>query len=85
MAIAIWGDLAETIFRSWTWQGLFSFPCFCHYSKHYYATQPEQLGGISSALKHLGTTEIYTHLSNAQVKSAIESNPLAHLDQKREK
>ena len=26
---------------------------------------------------NLGTTQIYTHVSNAQIKSAIDSNPLA--------
>ena len=28
----------------------------------------------------ISTTEIYTHLNNEQVRSAIESNPLADVD-----
>jgi len=32
--------------------------------------------------ENLGTTEIYTHLSNAQIKKASESNPLANLKNK---
>ena len=51
-----------------------------------------QQGGVDTRVlkdilghENLGTTEIYTHLSNAQVKSAIESNPLAHFNQKNKK
>ena len=33
--------------------------------------------------ENLGTTEIYTHLSNKQVKEATENNPLANLHQKK--
>ena len=29
---------------------------------------------------NLGTTEIYTHLSNKQIKEAISSNPLADFE-----
>ena len=29
--------------------------------------------------ENLGTTEIYTHLSNAQIQQAAENNPLSHV------
>ena len=58
-----------------------------HKLRHTAATLMYQQGGVDTRVlkdilghENLGTTEIYTHLSNAQVKSAIESNPLAHLD-----
>ena len=63
-----------------------------HKLRHTAATLMYQQGGVDTRVlkdilghENLGTTEIYTHLSNAQVKSAIESNPLAHLDRKRDK
>ena len=31
---------------------------------------------------NLGTTEIYTHISNKQLKEAIASNPLANIKNK---
>ena len=58
-----------------------------HKLRHTAATLMYQQGGVDTRVlkdilghENLGTTELYTHLSNAQVKSAIESNPLAHLD-----
>ena len=32
--------------------------------------------------ENLGTTEIYTHLSNQQMEEAANSNPLANMKQK---
>ncbi len=61
-----------------------------HKLRHTAATLMYQQGGVDTRVlkdilghENLGTTEIYTHLSNAQVKSAIESNPLAHLHSKK--
>ena len=31
---------------------------------------------------NLGTTQIYTHISNTQIKNAIDSNPLAKAKKK---
>ena len=33
--------------------------------------------------ENLGTTEIYTHLSNQQMEDAVESNPLSRVKQRR--
>ena len=61
-----------------------------HKLRHTAATLMYQQGGVDTRVlkdilghENLGTTEIYTHLSNAQVKSAIESNPLAHVNSNR--
>ena len=35
--------------------------------------------------ENLGTTEIYTHLSNKQLEEASKSNPLAKVKQKKDK
>ena len=63
-----------------------------HKLRHTAATLMYQQGGVDTRVlkdilghENLGTTEIYTHLSNAQVKSAIESNPLAHVNSERKK
>ncbi len=57
-----------------------------HKLRHTAATLMYQHGGtdirvLKDILGHenLGTTEIYTHLSTAQVKEATENNPLANL------
>ena len=56
-----------------------------HKLRHTAATLMYQQGGVDIRVlqdilghQNLGTTEIYTHLSNEQVKRAVESNPLAH-------
>ena len=63
-----------------------------HKLRHTAATLMYQQGGVDTRVlkdilghENLGTTEIYTHLSNAQVKTAIESNPLAHVISHRKK
>ena len=60
-----------------------------HKLRHTAATLMYQHGGtdirvLKEVLGHenLGTTEIYTHLSTAQVRAATESNPLAHVSRK---
>ena len=35
--------------------------------------------------ENLGTTQIYTHVANEQIKNAINSNPLADLKPKKKK
>ena len=51
-----------------------------------------QQGGVDTRVlkdilghENLGTTEIYTHLSNEQVRNAIESNPLARVSAAKKK
>ena len=63
-----------------------------HKLRHTAATLMYQQGGVDTRVlkdilghENLGTTEIYTHLSNALVKSAIESNPLAYLNHGKKK
>ena len=63
-----------------------------HKLRHTAATLMYQHGNVDirvlkDILGHadLGTTQIYTHLSNAQIKDAVESNPLAHVKQHPEK
>ena len=63
-----------------------------HKLRHTAATLMYQQGGVDTRVlkdilghENLGTTEIYTHLSNAQVKSVIESNPLAYLNHGKKK
>ena len=51
MALAIWGDLVKCDFPVGNLAGSLFLSLFCHYSKHFYATQPEQVVVISSALK----------------------------------
>ena len=57
-----------------------------HKLRHTAATLMYQYGGVDiRALQELlghesvSTTEIYTHVSNEQVRNAVESNPLANL------
>ncbi len=63
-----------------------------HKLRHTAATLMYQHGGVDvrvlqNVLGHenLGTTQIYTHVADAQVKSAIESNPLASVAKKQNK
>lgn len=57
----------------------------CHKLRHTAATLMYQHGGVDVRVlkevlghENLGTTEIYTHLSNEQLKNAAESNPLSN-------
>lgn len=61
----------------------------CHKLRHTAATLMYQHGGVDVRVlkdvlghENLGTTEIYTHLSNEQMKNAAESNPLSNIHQK---
>lgn len=61
-----------------------------HKLRHTAATLMYQHGGVDirvlqNVLGHenLSTTQIYTHVADAQVKSAIESNPLANVKSKK--
>ena len=63
-----------------------------HKLRHTAATLMYQHGGVDvrvlqNVLGHenLGTTQIYTHVADAQVKNAIESNPLAAVARKTNK
>ncbi len=63
-----------------------------HKLRHTAATLMYQHGGVDirvlqNVLGHenLGTTQIYTHVADAQVKNAIESNPLASMAKKQSK
>ena len=54
--------------------------------RHKAATLMYQDGGVDIRVlqailghENLGTTEIYTHLSGAQMQQAVESNPLANM------
>lgn len=62
----------------------------CHKLRHTAATLMYQHGGVDVRVlkevlghENLGTTEIYTHLSNEQMKNAAESNPLAKVASKK--
>ncbi len=57
-----------------------------HKLRHTAATLMYQYGGVDiRALQELlghesiSTTEIYTHVSNEQVRNAVESNPLSNV------
>lgn len=57
-----------------------------HKLRHTAATLMYQQGGVDIRVlkdilghENLGTTEIYTHVSNQQIRAASESNPLAHV------
>ena len=61
-----------------------------HKLRHTAATLMYQQGGVDTRVlkdilghENLSTTEIYTHLSNSQIRSAIESNPLARVKAKK--
>ena len=63
-----------------------------HKLRHTAATLMYQHGNVDirvlkDILGHanLGTTQIYTHISDKQVKKAIDSNPLANIKQKPKK
>ncbi len=58
----------------------------CHKLRHTAATLMYQYGDVDVRVlkevlghENLGTTEIYTHLSSTQLKSAADNNPLANL------
>lgn len=60
-----------------------------HKLRHTAATLMYQYGGVDVRVlkdilghENLGTTQIYTHLSNKMVKEAIESNPLSKVNKK---
>ena len=61
-----------------------------HKLRHTAATLMYQQGNVDTRVlkdilghENLNTTEIYTHLSNEQIKGAINANPLAHIDRKK--
>ncbi len=63
-----------------------------HKLRHTAATLMYQKGNVDirvlqSILGHesLGTTQIYTHLSNDQIQHAIDANPLAHVKPRKDK
>lgn len=63
-----------------------------HKLRHTAATLMYQHGNVDirvlkDILGHadLGTTQIYTHLSNAQIKDAVESNPLSNIKARKTK
>ena len=69
--------------------GLSSQGYSCHKLRHTAATLMYQHGGVDVRVlkdvlghENLGTTEIYTHLSNEQMKNAAESNPLSKVHKK---
>lgn len=69
--------------------GLYGQGYTVHKLRHTAATLMYQHGNVDIRVlqqvlghENLGTTEIYTHLSNDQIKKASEANPLAHLKNK---
>lgn len=63
-----------------------------HKLRHTAATLMYQQGNVDIRVlkeilghENLGTTEIYTHLSNSQMEKAAAANPLAHMEQKSQK
>lgn len=63
-----------------------------HKLRHTAATLMYQHGGVDIRVlqdilghENLGTTQIYTHVADAQVKSAIDSNPLSKVADKKDK
>ena len=61
-----------------------------HKLRHTAATLMYQQGGVDTRVlkdilghENMNTTEIYTHLSNEQIKNAINSNPLAKVNKKK--
>lgn len=63
-----------------------------HKLRHTAATLMYQHGNVDIRVlkdilghENLGTTQIYTHLSNSQIKDALESNPLSNLTQNSKK
>ena len=60
-----------------------------HKLRHTAATLMYQLGDVDIRVlkdilghSNLGTTQIYTHISNTQIKNAIDSNPLSNVKKK---
>lgn len=60
-----------------------------HKLRHTAATLMYQHGGVDIRVlqdvlghENLGTTQIYTHVADSQVKNAIDSNPLSNLNKK---
>ena len=69
--------------------GLDSQGYSCHKLRHTAATLMYQTGEVDIRVlkdilghENLGTTEIYTHLSNQQLKDAAQSNPLGNIKPK---
>lgn len=61
-----------------------------HKLRHTAATLMYQQGGVDTRVlkdilghENLNTTEIYTHLSNEQIKNAVNANPLANVNRKK--
>lgn len=70
--------------------GLNSQGYSCHKLRHTAATLMYQTGDVDIRVlkeilghENLGTTEIYTHLSNQQLKQASEKNPLSNIRPKK--
>ena len=75
----------EIIYKELKNAGIDSDKYSVHKLRHTAATLMYQYGGVDiRALQELlghesiSTTEIYTHVSNEQVRNAVESNPLAN-------
>lgn len=71
--------------------GLDSQGYSCHKLRHTAATLMYQTGEVDIRVlkdilghENLGTTEIYTHLSNRQLRDAAESNPLGNVKPKKD-
>ena len=76
----------DIIYKELRLAGIDSDKYSVHKLRHTAATLMYQYGGVDiRALQELlghesiSTTEIYTHVSNNQVRDAVESNPLANL------
>lgn len=76
----------DIIYKELKIAGIDSSKYSVHKLRHTAATLMYQYGGVDiRALQELlghesiSTTEIYTHVSNEQVRNAVESNPLANL------
>lgn len=76
----------EIIYKELRLAGIDSAKYSVHKLRHTAATLMYQYGGVDiRALQELlghesiSTTEIYTHVSNEQVRNAVERNPLADL------
>lgn len=72
--------------------GLSNLGITTHKLRHTAATLMYQYGGVDTLVlkeqlghKSVGTTEIYTHLSNENLKAAANANPLAHIGTKKKK
>lgn len=72
--------------------GLDSQGYSCHKLRHTAATLMYQHGGVDTLVlkeilghENLGTTQIYTHLSNKQKQDAANSTPLSNIKQKKHK